>query len=83
MLQGILKLDVPVTTELGELMGVTNHVGIEVEPDDLEQDPCNPLIYTTEWDSPAVFITVTVQQDGSTAIVTEPKSIIIENTLHT
>ena len=82
MLQGNLKLDVPVTTNQGTLMGADDQlVGIQVEPDDLTQDLNNPSIYTAEWDHPSVSITVTVQHDGSTVIDTIPKSIVHENTL--
>jgi hypothetical protein len=82
MLQGNLKLDVPVTTNQGTLMGADDQlVGIQIEPDDLTQDLNNPSIYTAEWGYPGVSITVTVQQDGSTVIDTIPKSIVHENTL--
>ena len=82
-LQGNLKLDVPVPTDVDDIYGGTQHIGIQVEAEDLKQDPTNPAIYTKEWKSPSVSISVTVQQDGSTTIATEPDSIIFENTLHT
>ena len=81
-LQGNLKLDVPVPTDVDDIYGGTKHIGIQVEAADLNQDPDNPAIYTADWDRPSVSITVTVQKDGSTTIATEPRSIVFENTLH-
>jgi hypothetical protein len=81
-LQGNLKLDVPAPTDFDDIYGGTTHKGIQIEATDLKQDPNNPAIYTADWEWPSVSITVTVQKDGSTTIATEPRSIIIENTLH-
>ncbi|OGU22791.1 MAG: hypothetical protein A2580_11695 [Hydrogenophilales bacterium RIFOXYD1_FULL_62_11] len=78
MLQGLLKLDVPVGVDGGESV---LH-GILVEPGDLKQDPANPTIFRGAREFPPVDITVHVKPDGSTSIKTEPSSDIHENTLH-
>jgi hypothetical protein len=85
MLKGSAKIDVPVYSDdpgdIEQGMDPVKH-GIEVLPEDLEQDPRNPAIYRSRRDDPSVEITVTVAADGSTTIATDPSSDVVENSLH-
>ena len=85
MLKGSAKLDVPVYSDdpndLDQDKDPIMH-GVDLLPEDLEQDASDPSIYRGQRDFPPVKITVSVRPDGSTFITTEPNSGVVENTLH-